>query len=139
MARQHGAVALRGKMAGGRGAAGMEAVIANLLEPGEKIVVGNSGIWGQRVADMASRFQAEVINLEVPAGRSVPFEQLRAAVEEHKPAVVFLVQGESSTGVHQSLAGVGDLCRQHGALLVGCTACSECGEYSDEGVPSTLS
>jgi alanine-glyoxylate transaminase/serine-glyoxylate transaminase/serine-pyruvate transaminase len=35
----------------------MEAVIANLLEPGDKIVVGNSGIWGQRVADMASRFQ----------------------------------------------------------------------------------
>lgn len=40
----------------GTGHAGMEACIANLIEPGEKIVVGNSGIWGARVTDMAARF-----------------------------------------------------------------------------------
>ncbi len=34
----------------------MEACIANLLEPGETIVVGNNGIWGARVVDMAGRF-----------------------------------------------------------------------------------
>lgn len=44
----------------GTGHAGMEAVIANLLEPGETIVVGNSGIWGTRVCDMAERFGAKV-------------------------------------------------------------------------------
>eukprot|EP00884_Botryococcus_braunii_P004442 jgi/Botrbrau1/1399/Bobra.0063s0099.2 len=102
----------------GTGHAGMEAVIANLVEPGEKVLIGNSGIWGQRAAELASRFQAEVINLEVGAGGSVPFEDLRSSVETLKPAVVFLVQGESSTGVHQSLAGVGQLCRDNGALLV---------------------
>lgn len=36
--------------------AGMEAAIANMLEPGETIVVGNNGIWGQRVADLAARY-----------------------------------------------------------------------------------
>ena len=36
--------------------AGMEAAIANMLEPGETIVVGNNGIWGQRVTDLAARF-----------------------------------------------------------------------------------
>jgi alanine-glyoxylate transaminase/serine-glyoxylate transaminase/serine-pyruvate transaminase len=35
----------------------MEAVIANLLEPGDKIIVGNNGIWGERVADLAERYQ----------------------------------------------------------------------------------
>ncbi len=36
--------------------AGMEAAIANMLEPGETIVVGNNGIWGQRVTDLSARF-----------------------------------------------------------------------------------
>lgn len=44
----------------GTGHAGMEAAIANLLEPGETIVVGNIGIWGTRVCDMAERFGAKV-------------------------------------------------------------------------------
>jgi alanine-glyoxylate transaminase/serine-glyoxylate transaminase/serine-pyruvate transaminase len=139
--------------ASGTGHAGMEMVIANLLEPGEKIVVGNNGIWvrrpatrslpvssaqqpvamlhplwcgdrnlsascltadgdacwcllqGSRVCDMAGRFAAEVVDLQTEAGTSFSLETLTAAVEQHKPAVLFLVQGESSTGVHQSLAG----------------------------------
>jgi hypothetical protein len=44
----------------GTGHAGMEAVIANLIAPGETIVVANSGIWGERVCDMAERFGAKV-------------------------------------------------------------------------------
>ncbi len=38
----------------------MEASIANLVEPGETVVVGNSGIWGQRVCDLAERYGAKV-------------------------------------------------------------------------------
>jgi aspartate aminotransferase-like enzyme len=37
----------------------MEAAIANLLEPGEKIIVGVNGIWGERVADLSQRYQGE--------------------------------------------------------------------------------
>lgn len=44
----------------GTGHAGMEMAIANLVEPGEKVVVGNKGIWGQRVCDMAGRFGGKV-------------------------------------------------------------------------------
>lgn len=41
----------------GTGHAGMEACIANLIEPGETIVVGNNGIWGSRVCDLAARYE----------------------------------------------------------------------------------
>ncbi|KAI8464850.1 MAG: pyridoxal phosphate-dependent transferase [Monoraphidium minutum] len=103
----------------GTGHAGMEAVIANLLEPGDKIVVGNNGIWGERVSDMAGRFRAEVIQLKAEAGKTFSIAELKAAVEEHKPAVLFLVQGESSTGAHQALGGgLGAACRAAGTLLV---------------------
>lgn len=40
----------------GTGHAGMEAVVANLLEPGDKIIVGVNGIWGERVSDLAERY-----------------------------------------------------------------------------------
>lgn len=43
---------------------------------------------------------------------------------EHKPAVLFLCQGESSTGVHQNLAGLGELCRANGTLLLVDTVCT---------------
>jgi alanine-glyoxylate transaminase / serine-glyoxylate transaminase / serine-pyruvate transaminase len=43
-------------MVSGTGHAGMEAAVANLLEPGEKIIVGVNGIWGERVADLAERY-----------------------------------------------------------------------------------
>lgn len=40
----------------GTGHAGMEAAIANCIEPGETIVVANAGIWGQRVCDLSKRY-----------------------------------------------------------------------------------
>lgn len=108
----------------GTGHAGMECAIANLLAPGETIVVGNIGIWGQRVCDMAERFGGKVVNLESEAGTSLSYDTLKQAVETHKPAVLFLCQGESSTGVHQSMAGLGELCRANGTLLLVDTVCS---------------
>ncbi len=40
----------------GTGHAGMEAAVASLIEPGETILVGNTGIWGARAAELASRY-----------------------------------------------------------------------------------
>ena len=103
----------------GTGHAGMEACIANLVEAGDVILIANSGIWGDRVADMAERFGATVEQIKPPAlGAAVPPADIIASIETMKPALVFLVQGESSTGVHQSLAGVGAAARDAGALLI---------------------
>ena len=41
---------------GASGHAGMEAGIANLIEPGEKIVIINQGVWGTKAAEMARRY-----------------------------------------------------------------------------------
>eukprot|EP00891_Asterochloris_glomerata_P005512 jgi/Astpho2/5512/Aster-02778 len=108
----------------GTGHAGMEAAIANVLEPGETIIVGNSGIWGQRVCDLSERYGGKVVNLESGHGAALSFEQIEKAVSTHKPAVLFLCQGESSTGVHQSLAGIGNLCHKHSCLLLVDSVCS---------------
>lgn len=38
------------------GHGGMEAVLSNLLEPGDKVLIAVNGIWGKRAADMATRY-----------------------------------------------------------------------------------
>ena len=38
------------------GHAGMEAVMANLLEEGDTVLIAENGIWGQRAEDMAKRY-----------------------------------------------------------------------------------
>lgn len=79
---------------------------------------------GERVCDMAERFGADVVELKKEAGKTFDFEELKAAVEKHKPAVLFLCQGESSTGVQQALGGVGEMCAKNGTLLLVDTVCS---------------
>lgn len=108
----------------GSGHAGMEAVIANLLEPGETIVVGNHGIWGERVIDLSQRYGAKTVDLKAELAKTLSLERIEEELKKSKPAVLFLCQGDSSTGVHQSLAGVGDLCRKYGTLLAVDTVCS---------------
>lgn len=109
----------------GSGTSGMEAAIANLVEPGDKVLVGNNGIWGSRVADLAARYGAEVVEITTGgAPRSFSLDEITRAVETHKPALLFLVQGESSMGVHQSFAGVGDVCKRNGTLLLVDTVCT---------------
>lgn len=111
-------------MVSGTGHAGMEACIANLVEPGDKVVVGNMGIWGERVVEMSKRFRGNVIDLKVPAGTTLGYDLLKKTLEAEKPAVLFLCQGESSTGTHQNLQGLGEICKRTGTILLVDTVCS---------------
>ncbi|KAK3878111.1 hypothetical protein Pcinc_017223 [Petrolisthes cinctipes] len=107
----------------GTGHAGMETTICNLLEPSDVILVAQNGIWGERAADMARRHEADVRVIEKAAGDVFTAEEIEAGIVKHRPAVVFVVHGESSTGALQPLEGLGELCHKHGALLaVDCVA-----------------
>jgi len=99
------------------GHGGMEAVMCNLLEPGDVILIANNGVWGERSADMARRHGATVQQLKVPAGSAFFSQAIRAALDVYKPKVLFVTHGESSTGVLQSLEGVGAACRAAGCLF----------------------
>ncbi|KAG7172700.1 alanine--glyoxylate aminotransferase-like isoform X2 [Homarus americanus] len=101
----------------GTGHAGMEATMCNLIEPNDVILIAQNGIWGERAADMAHRHDGDVRVIEKPAGDVFSLHDLDSALSQHKPAILFMVQGESSTGALQPLEGVGSLCRKHGTLL----------------------
>lgn len=102
----------------GTGSAAMEATLANVVEPGDRVLVGVMGYFGHRLVDMAGRYGAEVHTLNAPWGEVFSLEALRAGLEAHRPQVLALVHAETSTGARQPLEGVGDLCREFDCLLI---------------------
>ncbi|MFM7449126.1 MAG: alanine--glyoxylate aminotransferase family protein [Leptolyngbyaceae cyanobacterium] len=102
----------------GTGSAAMEATIANSVEPGDVMLVGVMGYFGNRLVEMASRYGADVRTIRKPWGQVFSLEDLSQAMATHRPAVLALVHAETSTGARQPLEGVGDLCRQYGCLLL---------------------
>jgi alanine-glyoxylate transaminase/serine-glyoxylate transaminase/serine-pyruvate transaminase len=102
----------------GTGSAAMEATIANAVEPGDVVLIGVAGYFGNRLVDMAGRYGADVRTITKPWGQVFSLEELRAAVETHRPAILALVHAETSTGARQPLEGVGELCREFGTLLL---------------------
>ena len=65
------------------GTAGMEAGLANLLEPGDTAIVARSGFFGARIAEMAERLGARVVAVEAEWGEAVPNERLLATLDDH--------------------------------------------------------
>ena len=103
----------------GTGSAGMEAVIANLIEPGDRALVGVNGVFGTRLATMIERQGGISLRIDAPWGDIIPLEALRDQLARSCPIkAVVLVHAETSTGAAQPLEDVGALCRAHGALLI---------------------
>merc|ERR1711973_256537 len=99
------------------GHAAMECVMVNMLEPDSVVLVANNGIWGVRSQDMARRQGADVREVATPAGTNFTLSQLEEAVKKHKPDLLFVTHGESSTGVVQPLDGIGAMCHANNCLL----------------------
>ncbi len=102
----------------GTGSAAMEATIANSVEPGDVMLIGVAGYFGNRLVDMAGRYGADVRSISKPWGQNFSLEELRAAMETHRPKILGLVHAETSTGCRQPIEGVGELCREYDCLLL---------------------
>lgn len=102
----------------GTGSAGMETCLVNLLEPGDRAVIGVNGVFGTRMAEVARRCGAEVTIVEAPWGEIVPEERMIAAIRDTAPRLATLVHAETSTGVWQPVEETARAARAAGALMV---------------------
>ncbi|MBI2190742.1 MAG: alanine--glyoxylate aminotransferase family protein [Planctomycetes bacterium] len=102
----------------GTGSAGMEACLVNLIEPGDAVVIGVNGVFGERMCDVASRCGAQVSRAEAEWGRVIEPEAFQKAMAGKKAKLVATVHAETSTGAHQPLPDVARLAHEAGALFV---------------------
>lgn len=101
----------------GTGSAGMEAVIVNLVEPGDKVLICVNGVFGGRMKDVAGRAGAEVVAIERAWGEVFAADEVKAAVEQHRPKLVGIVMAETSTGASQPIEDISQVVHDAGALL----------------------
>ncbi len=100
------------------GSAGMEACLCNLLEPGDDVVVGIAGVFGGRMAEVATRIGARVTRVEAEWGTALEPAAMAEAIGSVRPKVVAFVHAETSTGVLQPVDEIAARARAEGALVV---------------------
>lgn len=100
------------------GSAGMEACLVNLLEPGDKLLVGIHGVFGGRMADIGRRAGAEVVEVTAEWGSPLDVDKMRTRLRHEKPQVVAFVHAETSTGVLQDPVPIVETAHEVGALVV---------------------
>ena len=84
----------------GTGSAGMEASLCNFIEPGDEVIVGINGYFGERLYEMAKRYGARVDRIERPWGEIISTVDFENALSKKKYKLLALVHVETSTGVH---------------------------------------
>ena len=89
----------------GTGSAGMEASFVNFVHPGDAVVVGVNGVFGERMCEVAQRVGADVIRVDGEWGKPLDPQQVLSA--HRAPAVIALVHAETSTGVRNEIDVLG--------------------------------
>ena len=102
----------------GTGSAGMEACLVNLIAPGERVVVGVHGYFGERLVEMARRAGGEVVEVRAEYGTALDPAAMAAAIAAGDTRVVAFVHAETSTGVRQDPEPIARAARAAGALVV---------------------
>ena len=103
----------------GSGTAGMDAVVANLFEPGEKVLVGSIGKFGDRWLTIAQRRGLQVVAVKKSWGEALHPLDLQRALDLHPDARGVLMQAvETSTGVENPLEDLAVVIRRHSCLWV---------------------
>jgi alanine-glyoxylate transaminase/serine-glyoxylate transaminase/serine-pyruvate transaminase len=93
----------------GTGSAAQEAALANVLESGDKAIIGINGVFGGRLADMARRMGCDAVTVEEEWGSVIDPARMIEAHRAHPDArALVMVHAETSTGAHQPLREVGN-------------------------------
>jgi len=102
----------------GSGTAMMEASLANILSPGEAVLVIVAGQFGERFVSIAKALGAVVDTVAVEWGQALDAQAVAQRLRQRVYRAVVMVHNESSTGVAYDVAAVGTLLKDSPTLLV---------------------
>jgi len=102
----------------GTGSAGMETVFVNLVEPGDRVLIGVNGVFGGRMTDVARRCGAQVHTVDAAWGQSIEQDRVIDSIRKLKPKLVAIVHAETSTGTRQPVDRLGAAAHESGALFL---------------------
>ncbi len=103
------------------GTGGLEAAIVNFVSPGDKVLSISSGVFGDRWAEIAENFGAQVERVDFPWGQSVDPQIIKEKLIKDTNAnikAILVTQNETSTGIYNDLKSIGEAIGSHPALLM---------------------
>ncbi|MFT7243872.1 MAG: alanine-glyoxylate transaminase/serine-glyoxylate transaminase/serine-pyruvate transaminase [Candidatus Azotimanducaceae bacterium] len=101
------------------GSAGMEACFVNLVEPGDKVIICQNGVFGGRMKENVTRAGGVAVTVEQEWGRAVDPSALEAALKANGDAkIVAFVHAETSTGASSDAKTICKLASDHGCLVI---------------------
>ena len=101
------------------GSAGMECCFANLVEPGDTVIVCQNGVFGSRMKENVERFGGVAIMVQDDWGRAVDESKLEAALVANPEAtLVAFVHAETSTGVRSDAEKLVRMAHDHNCLTI---------------------
>jgi alanine-glyoxylate transaminase/serine-glyoxylate transaminase/serine-pyruvate transaminase len=125
----------------GSGTLAMDSAGANLVEPGDRVLVVNTGYFGDRYATLLGRYGAQVDQVRAAAGGRPSLEEVENALKKGGYKLLTVTQVDTSTGVLADVKGVADLAHSYGALIIVDGVCSVAAEelrMADWGVDLAL-
>jgi alanine-glyoxylate transaminase/serine-glyoxylate transaminase/serine-pyruvate transaminase len=112
----------------GSGTLAMDTAGANLVEPGDRVLVINTGYFSDRFGTLLERYGASVTHLRAPVGNRPSIEEVENTMHGGHYKLVIATHVDTSTGVITDIKSIGFLARKYGLLLVVDGVCSVAGE-----------
>ena len=125
------------------GSAGMETCFVNLVEPGDKVVVCQNGVFGGRMKENVERCGAVPVMVEDEWGKAVDVNKVEETLKDNPDArVLAFVHAETSTGALSDAKTLAEVARRHDCLTIADTVTSLGGsplKVSDWGLDAVYS
>ncbi len=116
----------------GSGTLAMEMAVCNVVDPGDAVVVVDTGYFSARMAIMLERRGAQVQLVSAEPGHTVAPDEVEAALQQRPARAVFVTHVDTSTGVRADVQGIARVAKAHGALVVVDGVCATAAERLDQ-------
>jgi alanine-glyoxylate transaminase/serine-glyoxylate transaminase/serine-pyruvate transaminase len=112
----------------GSGTLALEIALANLVEPGDRVLILESGVFGGRFRTIGEHNGADIRVESAPLGQAIDVDQVRRAIDSFRPKVMTITHVDTSTGVRLDVEPLSRLARERDVLVVVDGVCSIGGE-----------
>jgi alanine-glyoxylate transaminase / serine-glyoxylate transaminase / serine-pyruvate transaminase len=112
----------------GSGSLAMDMAAANLIQPGDDVLVISTGFFSDRFAVIAERYGGRIQKLAAPVGDVVPLDQIEAALKARRYKVLIVTHVDTSTAVVTNVKAIAALANKYGALSIVDGVCATAAE-----------
>lgn len=117
----------------GSGTLAMELAGANLVEPGDRVLVLSTGVFGDRFEDLLTRHGADVTMLRAPIGQALDLNRVESTLKAGGYKLLTITHVDTSTAVRMPIHSIGQLAKRYNVLSIVDGVCSVAGEEIRQG------